>query len=114
MANVNISVKDGSVTTVPPNVRINPNDLSITWSLAAAGGWSFSTSPAGIVCETSPPPPYAPWNGSAATTGPGPNQYKATGVVVTNQTVYKYSINLVNSSGQTIAVDPEITNDPRP
>ena len=114
MANVNISVKDGSPTIVPPNIRINPNDLSIIWSLAAAGGWRFSTSPAGIVCETSPPSPYAPWNGSAAATGPGPNQYTATGVKVASKIVYKYSINLVNGSGQTIAVDPEITNDPRP
>ena len=114
MATVTISVHDGSLTIVPPRVKINPKDLSITWNLAGAGGWTFSSTPAGIVCETAPPPQFQPWTGSAAAAGPGPHQYTAKGVAVTAETVYKYSIHLVNGAGQTIVVDPEILNEPQP
>ncbi len=119
MANVNISVRNGSLTIVPWKVEIgNGVDRKITWNLATGeGGWKFSTNPPGIVCEPPPPPPprtppYDPWDGTVAASGPGLNQYNATGVSTAKPKLYKYSIHLVNDSHQTIDIDPEIMNDP--
>jgi len=116
MANVNISVQDGKPAVNPWRVNIggSSRDLTIIWNLArGAGGWQFATTPPGIVCEKSPPLLHA-WDGTDAKPGPGPNQYTATGAKVSLPTTYKYSIHLVNDSGQTIDVDPEIMNDPVP
>ncbi len=117
MANVNISVQDGKPTINPWKVNIggSSRDLKIIWSLAAgAEGWKFATTPPGIVCEKSPPPPLQAWDGTAPAPGPGPNQYTATGAKVSLPKTYKYSIHVVNDAGKTIDIDPEIMNDPVP
>ena len=115
MANVNISVQDGTATARPFKVNIggSTRDLTIIWSLApGSGGWKFASTPPGIVCEKSPSGSFQPWDGSDAKTGPGPNQYTATGIKVSVPKMYKYSIHLVDGAGRTIDVDPEIMNDP--
>ena len=114
MATVTITVRDGSLTIVPPHVKISPKDLSITWNLSPADGWQFAPASQGIVCETAVKPPFQPWSGAPAAPGAGPNQYTAKGAAVAASTRHKYSINLVNGGGQTMAIDPEILNEPQP
>lgn len=115
MANVNISVQNGSLMVVPWTARVSTGNLKIIWSLAAAGSWSFPTDPPGIVCDRNPPPDYDPWDGTDAVPGPGPNQYNATAAPNSGPgtKTYKYDIHLVSGSN-TIDVDPEIMNDPPP
>jgi hypothetical protein len=111
---VNISLKGDDLTIHPFKAKIGglSGDLTIIWTLApGAGGWQFETTPPGIVCEKTPPPPYAPWDGADAKPGPGPNQYTVTAVKATKPKTYKYSIHLVSASGR-IDIDPEIMNDP--
>ncbi|HEV2718906.1 MAG TPA: hypothetical protein VG323_02720 [Thermoanaerobaculia bacterium] len=118
MANVNITAEngvDGSLTIRPWKVKVGGagGDLKIIWNVASgAGGWKFSTTKSGIVCEKTPPPGYDAWDGTVATAGPGPNQFNATAPKVSAGKKYKYSIHLVNDVGQVIDIDPEIMNDP--
>lgn len=117
MANVNISVQDGDLQVHPPRVHIGGfgRDLSITWILApGAEKWKFSDTPAGIVCEKSPPFPFHAWDGTDPKPDPGPHHYTATGGKVSVPKLYKYSIHLVNDAGEVKDLDPEIMNDPVP
>jgi hypothetical protein len=114
MAMVTISVHDDSLKIAPPRVHIDPSDLSITWNLApGSGGFTFSSAPPGIVCETAPPSGFQAWGGSAAVAGPEPHQYTAKGAAVTSAAIYKYTVNLVNRDGKTLRIDPEILNEPQ-
>jgi hypothetical protein len=116
MANVNISVQDGTATAHPFKVPIGGlgRDLTVIWNLApGSAGWKFASTPEpGIVCEKKPPLPFHAWDGGDAIPGDGPTQYKVEGVKVILPKTYKYSIHLVNDAGETIDVDPEIMNDP--
>jgi len=112
MPSVNISLQDDSLKIVPWKVRIGgAGDLKIKWTLAAAGGWEFSTDPPGIVCEMNPGSLFAPWDGTTAQTDGPAGHYEATGAPANERKRYKYSIHLMKG-GERLDIDPEIMNDP--
>ena len=106
---------DGTYRLAPPFIIINQSDQKITWTLRGSD-WVWDTP--GIQCETTAPnPPYSPWpaaqpalNGSnqyvgdASSPNPGPDWI-----------YYKWTFKVRNTrTGQTVTVDPDIGNEPKP
>jgi|ERR1044071_2808320 hypothetical protein len=103
----------------PPTATINRGNQLVQWTIGTSG-WSWSTNPAGIICETNPPNPFVPWPSQAQQPNlvPGTQTYQGNAnnplPPGSQSQTYKYKIKLVNSSnpGQTLSLDPDIENQP--
>jgi hypothetical protein len=100
---VNVSVNNGVISVSPDPANMSKNHQKIVWSLATAG-YTFAKD--GIVVEGN-----GTEYGGCGKKGSSTTVYVCKKLKHVNLKQYKYDVNLVNTSGQRVSLDPRIVND---
>jgi hypothetical protein len=100
---VNVSVSNGVISVSPDPANMSKKHQKIVWSLATAG-YSFANN--GIVIEGD-----GTDYGDCKKQGSSSIVYVCKKLKHVDKKQFKYDVNLVNSSGQRVSLDPRIAND---
>jgi hypothetical protein len=98
-----VSVSNGVISVSPDPANMSKKHQKIVWSLATAG-YSFANN--GIVIEGD-----GTDYGDCKKQGSSSIVYVCKKLKHVDKKQFKYDVNLVNSSGQRVSLDPRIAND---